>query len=109
MVIDDPGIRDEVVLTLEQLRELLDDLVVRGLQTAGSEEIQRLQAAHEELQRIGAGHLAGRLGVLAEAVRSGGDGSAALLRAQTSLHLFAGIFSREVAAAQLLAEPVEPA
>jgi hypothetical protein len=108
MEIDDPGIRDEVVLTLEQLRELLDDLVVRGLQTAGSEEIKRLQAAHEELQRIGAGYMAGCLGNLAEAVRCGGDASATLLRTQTSLHLFAGIFSREVAA-RLLTEPVEPA
>ena len=94
-------VADEIVRVTEGLRDLLDDLVVRGLRTAGSEELRRLDTAREELDRLGAGHLAGRLDDLAAAVRAGGADSGALLRVQTSLRLFEGLLTREVAADRL--------
>lgn len=96
-------IADEITLVTERLRDLLDDLVVRGLRTAGGDELRRLDAAREELGRFGAGHLAERLDELAAAVRAGSAGGGSLLRAQTSLRLFDSLLTREVAA-ELLAE-----
>ncbi len=100
-------IADEIALVTERLRDLLDDLVVRGLRTAGDDELRRLDAAREELDRFGAGHLAGRLDDLAAAVRAGGAGGGDLLRAQTSLRLFESLLTREVAAELLAAAVAE--
>ncbi len=97
-------VRDEIARATERLHGLLDDLVVRGLRTAGGEELRRLDAAREELDRFGAAHLAGRLDDLAASVRAGGAGGA-LLRVQTSLRLFDSLLTREVAA-DCLAEAI---
>ncbi len=102
-------VQSEIAGTVEELRSLLDDLVVRGLRTAGGEELQRLEAAREEFDRFGAAHLAGRLDDLAGAVRSGDAGGGALLRLQTSLQLFDSLFTREVAAGALEAAIAETA
>jgi hypothetical protein len=56
----------------------------------------------EEFERIGAGHLAGRIAALVQAIeRDDGSSAAALLRAQTSLRLFERILTLQVAAATL--------
>ncbi len=100
-------ISGEIALVTERLRGLLDDLVVRGLRTAGGDELRRLDAAREELGRFGAGHLAGRLDDLAAAVRAGGSDGGALLRVQTSLRLFDSLLTREVATELLTAAIAE--
>ncbi len=101
-------ISSEITLVTERLRNLLDDLVVRGLRTAGGDELRRLDAAREELGRLGAEHLAGRLDDLAAAVRAGGTDGGALLRVQTSLRLFDSLLTREVTA-ELLASAIAEA
>jgi hypothetical protein len=101
---------DEIVQTIERLEGALEDLTVRGLRAAGPQDLSRLRALHEEFQRIGADHLAGRVAALVDAVQTNDrDAAAALLRTQTSLRLFERLLTLEVAAAMLhqLVEPVE--
>lgn len=82
---------------LDRLHAALDDLVIRGVRAAGARESARLTALRDEFEAAGAGHLAGRLTVLAEALR-GDDRTAApaLLRAMTALRLFDRMFTLEV-------------
>jgi hypothetical protein len=86
----------EIQQAIDHLHGLLADLIVRGLRSAGPAQLAPLDALREEFERIGAGHLAGRIGELVEAVRQDSPGAAAaLLRAQTSLNLFERILTRE--------------
>ncbi len=58
----------------------------------------------DEFQRIGANHLAQRLGRLTHAIRSGHAGAAAaLLQAQSSLRVFERLLTLETVADQLMA------
>jgi len=85
---------NEIVQTVDRLEGALEDLTVRGLRSAGPEQLALLGALHEEFERIGAGHLAGRIGALLDALRTGDrDAAAALLRAQTSLRVFERILT----------------
>jgi hypothetical protein len=71
--------------------------------------LARLSALREEFERIGAGHLAGRIAAVVEALRSQDHKSAvALLRAQASLRVFERLLTLEVSA-NLLAGLLEPA
>jgi hypothetical protein len=86
----------EVMQTLDRLHAALADLVVRGLRSAGPAQLAPLEALREEFSRIGAEHLAGRLGDLLDAIRADDRGAAAaLLRAQTSSRLFERLLTRE--------------
>ncbi len=86
----------EVLQTVDRLHTALADLVVRGLRSAGPAQLAPLEALREEFGRIGAEHLAGRLGELLAAVRNDDRGAAAaLLRAQTSLRLFERLLTLE--------------
>src|SRR3954471_12162177 len=88
----------EVMQTLDRLSAALADLAVRGLRSAGPAEIAPLEAMREELERVGAAHLGGRIGELLEAVRRDDRAAApALLRAQTSLRLFERVLTLEEA------------
>jgi hypothetical protein len=101
---------EEIAQTIERLQGALEDLTVRGLRAAGPQDLARLRALHEEFQRIGADHLAGRVAALVKAVASNDRAAAAaLLRAQTSLRLFDRVLTLEVAAAALhhLITPME--
>jgi hypothetical protein len=63
-----------------------------------------LTALQDEFQSAGAGHLAGRLATLAEAIRAGDRAaSSALLRAITALRLFDRMLTLEVATQVLAA------
>jgi hypothetical protein len=100
----------EIAQTVERLEVALEDMTVRGLRAAGPQDLARLRALHEDFQRIGADHLAGRVAALVDAVRNDDRGAAAaLLRTQTSLRLFERLLTLEVAAAALhqLVEPAE--
>jgi hypothetical protein len=95
---------DEVVQTIERLQSAFEDLVVRGLRAAGPGQLTALEAMQSELERTGAGHLAGRIGALVTAVRNDDRAAAAaLLRAQASLRVFERLLTQEVAADSLQA------
>jgi hypothetical protein len=94
----------EVLQTVDRLNAALADLVVRGLRSAGPAQLAPLEALREEFGRIGAEHLAGRLGELLDAVRNEDrSAAAALLRAQTSLRLFERLLTLEHAQGLLAA------
>jgi hypothetical protein len=89
----------EIGQTLERLQGAFEDMTVRGLRSAGPEHLATLAAVREELERIGAGHLAGRLAAVLDAIRSHDRAAAAaLLRAQASLRVFERILTLETAA-----------
>ncbi len=90
--------QEEIVQTLERLTGQFEDLVVRGVRSSGSEHLTVLDAMRTEFERIGAGHLAGRVADLVAAIKNDDRGAAqALLRAQTSLRLFERLLTLEVA------------
>src|SRR5262249_2718271 len=59
----------EVLQTIDRLNAALADLMVRGLRSAGQAQLGPLDALREELERIGAAHLAGRITALLDAIR----------------------------------------
>jgi hypothetical protein len=89
---------DEIVQTIERLEAALEDLAVRGLRSAGPQDLAGLDALHEEFERIGAGHLAGRIAAVTAAIRNDDrSAAAALLRARASLRVFERVLTLEVA------------
>ena len=99
----------EIVQTIEHVQSAFEDLAVRGLRSAGPEHLTSLSALREEFERIGAGHLAGRIAAVVEALRGGeARGAAALMRAQASLRVFERVLTLQVAA-QTLSALLEPA
>lgn len=92
----------EIVQTIERLQGEFEDLAVRGLRTAGTVHLGSLETLREEFERIGAGHLAGRIAEVVTAIRNDDRGAAgALLRAQASLRVFERVLSLEAAGAML--------
>jgi len=91
----------EIVQTIEHVQSAFEDLMIRGLRSAGPEHLATLSAMREEFERIGAGHLAGRIAAVVEALRCGEAGAAALLRAQASLRVFERVLTLQVAAETL--------
>jgi len=97
----------EVTAALFSLQQALEDLVVRGVKSAGPDDVRRLQALGEEFGRAGAGYLAEVVGALVRTTREGGEGAArALLRAQTAGRVFERVVSLD-AAAELLGDGAE--
>lgn len=100
---------DELRDALDRLHAAFDDLIVRGLRSAGPQELARLTALGEELRRAGAEHLAGRLAELADRIRADDRAAApALLRAMTSARLFDRMLTLEYAGAALAAAAAVP-
>jgi hypothetical protein len=98
----------EIREALDRLHSATDDLIVRGIRAAGPQEIARFASLRDELRAAGAEHLAGRLGVVAEALRADDRSAApALLRALTALRLFDRMLTLEVAA-QMLVQAIDP-
>lgn len=96
------GELQEVLQALLRCRTLLDELVVRGVRAAGPGEHGRLDGLREELSRVGARHLAERLGALLGAMQADDPGAPReLLRAQTSLHVFDRVLTLRVVEADL--------
>jgi hypothetical protein len=90
--------REEVVQTIQRLQSTFEDLSVRGLRTVGGEQLKMLSSLHEELDRIGAAHLAGRLEAVIAGIRNDDRSSArALMKAQASLRVFERILTLETA------------
>jgi hypothetical protein len=88
---------EEIVQTIDRLQGALADLAVRGLRSAGPQELATLRSTREEFERIGAGHLAGQIAEVITAIESDNRGAArALLHAQASLRVFERILTLEV-------------
>jgi hypothetical protein len=95
---------EEILQTIDRLHGEFADLAVRGLRSAGPSDLATLRAVRQEFQRIGADHLAGRIGDVVGAIENDDRGAArALVRAQTSLRVFERILTLEVAAQSLQA------
>src|SRR5205085_6208981 len=88
----------EIVQSLERLQNALEDLAVRGLRACGPGQLATLEALRAEFERVGAGHLAGRIAAVIAAVRNDDrSAAAALFRAQASLRVFERVLTLEVA------------
>jgi len=93
---------DEIAHTIDCLQGEFEDLAVRGLRAAGPAHLATLEVLREEFERIGAGHMAGRIAAIVAAIRNDDRGAAAaLLRAQASLRVFDRILTLEAAGAAL--------
>ncbi len=89
---------------LGRLHAAVDDLVVRGTRAAGPREIARLEGLRDEMRTAGAGHIAGRLDVVATALRNDDRAAApALLRLMAAIRLFDRMLTLEVASGMLAA------
>lgn len=94
----------EIVQTIEHLQRTFEDLMLRGLKAAGPGEINTLTNIREECERIGAYHLASRVGAVVDALHSNSrSGAQALMKAQTSLGMFDRILTLEAARSALAA------
>src|SRR5437016_5296757 len=93
---------DEIMLTVEHLQSVLENLVVRGLRSAGAKELTTLSNLRGEFDRIGAHHLGERIATLHAAMKKEDRSAAqALLNAQASLRVFERVLTLELARAAL--------
>lgn len=89
---------------LDRLHAAMDDLVVRGVRSAGPQELARLTALRDEFRTAGAEHLAEKLATLVDAVSAGERSAApALMRAVTTFRLFDRMLTLEAARGALTA------
>jgi len=92
----------EIASTLEHLRSVLEQLIMRGLGSASPDQINTLRAIKEECERIGAYYLAKSIGTVLDGVRSDPRAAAkALMSAQASLRVFDRILTLETAKSTL--------
>jgi hypothetical protein len=88
---------DELRVTVERLRAMLESLIVRGLRACGADEIAQLQAYIDYLDKAGAGHVAGVLTDLRQQIEKDDRQSAGtLLTAQTSVRLLERLLTLKV-------------
>ncbi len=100
----------EVTEVLFALQQTLDELVVRGLQATGPDDLVRLTALGEEFGRVGAAYVADQVATLVRHVRGAEKGAArALLRTQTVLRVFERVLSIDAAILALAEGPSDPA
>jgi hypothetical protein len=93
---------DEITYTLGRLQAEIEDLAVGGLRAVGPERLAALLATRDDLGRVGALHLAGRLSELTDRIRADDRGAAAaLMRTQASLRVFERLLTLETTAARL--------
>ena len=95
---------EELRVTLERLRTLLENLVVRGLRACGADELGQLHSFTEHLERAGAGHVASVLAELHVQIEKDDRASArTLLTAQTSVRLLERLLTLRVVRGQYAA------
>ncbi len=88
--------RYEICDTIDSLRLELEGLVIRGLRTAGPNELKTLDGIHTELSRVGAEYLAAQVGALNAAVKSDDKHAPThLMRVQTGLHVFERVLTQD--------------
>ncbi len=92
----------EVAYTLEHLRTVLENLVVKGLGSASVEQVSSLTSIREECERIGAYYLSESVANVVEGIQSGSNTAAgALMKAQATLRVFERILTLENASGYL--------
>jgi hypothetical protein len=92
---------EELRVSIERLRGLLESLVVRGLRACGPDELTQLQSFTEHLERAGAGHVAAVLAGLGALIQKDDRAAArALLEAQTSVRLLERLLTLRVVRGQ---------
>ena len=96
----------EVSDAISRLRDVLQDLIVRGLRVCGPQQLGPLRALQIELARVGASNLEQRLQSLIATIESDADSAAAeLLRTQAVLRVFERVLTIQFA--ELLLDAVE--
>ena len=100
--------RAEVIATLFALQQAFEELIVRGLESTGPDDLTKLAALGDELGRAGAAYVPDLIGKLVHLVRERDDGAArALLYAQTASRVFERVVSLDAAAEMLAPGDVE--
>ena len=88
---------EELRISVERLRTLLEMIVVRGLRACGADELAQLQSQVDYLDRAGAAHVAGVLAELHAQIDKDDRASArTLLRAQTAVRLLERLLTLRV-------------
>lgn len=83
-----PDELEELRVSLERIRTLLENLAVRGLRACGPDELAQIASYSEHLEQSGAGHLAAALSHLRDQIERDQRTSAqALLAALTNVRL----------------------
>lgn len=92
---------EELRVSMERLRTLLENLILRGLRACGPDELGELQSYTEHLERAGAGHVAAVLAELHAQIQKDDRASAqTLLKAQTSVRLLERLLTLRVVKGQ---------
>jgi hypothetical protein len=88
---------EELRISMERLRALLDGLAVRGLRACGEEQMVQLEAFVEQLEQAGAGHVGALLEELRGKIEKDDRGAAkALLTAQNAVRLLERLLTLRV-------------
>lgn len=88
---------EELRVSLERIRTLLENLVVRGLRACGPDELAQIGSITEHLEQSGAGHLAALLSELRSQIERDERTSARkLLETQTNLRLLERLLTLRV-------------
>jgi hypothetical protein len=92
-----PDELEELRISLERIRTLLENLAVRGLRACGPDELAQLASFAEHLDQTGAGHLAAGLADLRGQIEADRRTSAqTLLQAQTNVRLLERLLTLRV-------------
>lgn len=103
------ALHEELILTLEQLRKVLDDMVVCGLRAVGLKQRERLLAFRDELAGIGVLNLSMALSELEGAIRTeNSQAGEVLFRTLTTLRIFERLLTIEVADASFESAIADP-
>jgi hypothetical protein len=101
---------EELRQGLDRLQVALEDLIVRGVRSAGPSDLARLKSLRDEFRTAGAEYLAGRLGTLIEAVQADRrEAAPALLGAMTAVRLFDRLLTLDYASHALTASEADSA
>jgi hypothetical protein len=88
---------EELRVSLERIRTLLENLTVRGLRACGEDELVQITSYAEHLEQTGASHLAAVLSELEGQIKRDERTSArALLEAQTNVRLLERLLTLRV-------------
>ncbi|MBX9695744.1 MAG: hypothetical protein K2Z81_25390 [Cyanobacteria bacterium] len=93
---------EEVAYTLEHLRTVLENLVVKGLGSTTADQISSLSAIREECERIGAYYLSESIATVVNSIQNGSNTAAgALMKTQATVRVFERVLTLENAAERL--------
>lgn len=96
-----PAECEELRVSIERLRTMLETLVVRGLRACGGDEVAQLQSYADHLEQAGAAHVAAVLKELRDQIERDDRGSArTLLKAQTSVRVLERLLTLRIVKGQ---------